>query len=307
MQGKTLKSVLLTLFLSGAGLLVNAQVSVTKTAEGLLVTENGDSVLFYQVQPKSIEGKYERCNYIHPLWTGNGTVLTEDFPADHLHHRGIFWAWHQIYFNGKSLGDGWELKNFNQKVDKYKIRKAKNGSIKLITTVEWKSAEYVSGEKPFVLENTEITIHRAEKNYRRIDFEVNLRALVKGVEIGGSDDEKGYSGFSVRMKLPDDVAFTGPEGVVKPENTAVQSPGFINVSGSVLKNNGKGGIVILDHSENPGYPQPWILRAKNSMQNAAFPGRKRILLNVKNPLVLKYSIIVYGGEISETAINEQER
>jgi hypothetical protein len=303
-SGKTLKSVLLILLLTGVDLLVNAQVIVTKTASGLLFTENGDSVLFYQVQPKSVDGKFARCNYIHPLWAPDGTVLTEDFPADHLHHRGIFWAWHQIYADGKNLGDGWELKNFSQKVDHYKIRKAKNGSLKLITTVEYKSPEYISGEKPFLLENTEITIHQAEKNYRRIDFEIKLRALANGLEIGGSDDEKGYSGFSVRMKLPDDVTFTGPEGVVKPENTAVQSPGFIDVSGSVLKNNEKGGIVILDHSENPGYPQPWILRSKNSMQNAAFPGRRRIALDMKNPLILKYSIIVYEGEFSDIAKNE---
>ena len=131
--------------------------------------------------------------------------------------------------------------------------------------------------------------------------------MVKDLEIGGSDDEKGYSGFSVRMKLPVDVTFTGPEGIVKPENTAVQSPGFVNVSGSVLKNNGKGGVVILDNPKNPGYPQPWILRAKNSMQNAAFPGRNRILMNVKNPLILKYSIIVYEGEISEITKTELSR
>lgn len=307
MSGKTLKSVFLTLLLTGVGLLVNSQVSVTKTAAGLLFTENGDSVLFYQVQPKSLNEKYERCNYIHPLWAPDGTVLTEDFPADHLHHRGIFWAWHQIFADGINLGDGWELKNFSQKVDHYKIRKTKSGSLKLITTVEWKSPVYISGEKPFLLEKTEIVIHPAERNYRRIDFEINLLALVKGLEIGGSDDEKGYSGFSVRMRLPDDVAFTGPEGVVKPENKAVQSRGFVNVLGSVLKNNGKGGIVILDNSQNPGYPQLWILRARNSMQNAAFPGRSRILLNMKKPLILKYSIIVYEGEISEITKTELSR
>ena len=304
MSGKTLKLVLLTLLLAGAGLLVNSQVSVTKTATGLLFTEDGDSVLFYQVQPKSLNGKYERCNYIHPLWAPDGTVLTEDFPADHLHHRGIFWAWHQLYAGGKNLGDGWELKNFSQKVDHYKIRKAKNGSLKLMTEVEWKSPEYFSGEKPFLLENAEITINTAEKDYRRIDFEIRLNALTGNFEIGGSDDEKGYSGFSVRMKLPDDVIFNGPEGLVKPENTAVQSPGFVNVSGSMLKNDGKGGIVILDNPQNPDYPQRWILRAKNSMQNAVFPGRNRILLNMKKPMILKYSIIIYEGEISEITKTE---
>ena len=299
-----MRYVLLILFWLVTGFGVSSQIRVTEFSTGLLLTEDGDSVLFYQVQPKSLNGKYERCNYIHPLWAPDGTVLTEDFPADHLHHRGIFWAWHQIFADGKNLGDGWELKNFSQKVDHFKIRKAKCGSLKLITTVEWKSTEYVSGEKPFLLENTEITIHPAEMNYRRIDFRISLKALAKGLEIGGSDDEKGYSGFSVRMKLPDDVTFTGPEGIVKPENTAVQSPGFINVSGSVLKNNGKGGVVILDNPQNPEYPQRWILRAKNSMQNAAFPGRNRILLNMKQPLILKYSIIVYEGEISEIAKTE---
>jgi hypothetical protein len=109
------------------------------------------------------------------------------------------------------------------------------------------------------------------QNYRRIDFEISLLALEEGLSIGGSEDEKGYSGFSVRMVLPDDVTFTGPDGKVKPENTAVQSPGYVNISGSMGKNGKKAGIVMVDHPSNPGYPQPWILRAKNSMQNAAFP------------------------------------
>ena len=34
----------------------------------------------------------------------DGQVLTEDFPADHLHHRGIFWAWHQVYVGEKAMG-----------------------------------------------------------------------------------------------------------------------------------------------------------------------------------------------------------
>jgi hypothetical protein len=62
--------------------------------------------------------------------------------------------------------------------------------------------------------------------------------------------------------------------------------------------------VILDHSKNSGYPQPWILRAKNSMQNAAFPGRNRILLNYDKALILKYSLIVYQGEIAAETVTD---
>ncbi|WP_372934433.1 DUF6807 family protein, partial [Mariniphaga sediminis] len=74
-----------------------AQVTIKKEEQGLLFTEGGENILFYQKAPKNHEGEYERRHYIHPLWGLDGTILTEDFPDDHLHHRGIFWAWHQVW------------------------------------------------------------------------------------------------------------------------------------------------------------------------------------------------------------------
>ena len=242
-----------------------SQIVATKTKSGLLFTEKGDSVLFYQTKPKSLNGKFERCNYIHPLWAADGTVLTEDFPADHLHHRGIFWAWHQININGKQICDGWELKDFVQEVTGVETEITKSGNAIIKTRVEWKSPLWqVNGEsKPFIRENTVITVHQQNGNFRRIDFEMSMLSMTENLSLGGSADVKGYSGFSVRMKLPADVSFLGKNGIVTPENTAVKAPGYVNVSGSVLKNGGRGGIVIIDNSTNPDYPQYWILRARN--------------------------------------------
>jgi hypothetical protein len=42
----------------------------------------------------------------------NGNILTEDFPKDHLHHRGVFWAWHQVLIGDKKMGDAWECRDF---------------------------------------------------------------------------------------------------------------------------------------------------------------------------------------------------
>jgi hypothetical protein len=272
---------------------------------GIVFTEDGKKILFYQSEPKSIDGKYERSNYIHPLWGINGALLTEDFPADHLHHRGIFWAWHQVWIDGKRIGDPWELKNFEQNVSEIEFFMKSNGSGVLKTEIKWMSDQWIKlGKKvPYLQENAIITIHPENRNYRRIDFEISLLALEENLEIGGSEDEKGYSGFSVRLKLPEDVEFTGQEGEVKPQTTAVESDGFINISGSMGKGNKNAGVVIFDHPENPGYPQPWILRAKNSMQNAAWPGNKTILVPATEPLVLKYSLIVYSGRMKERKIN----
>ena len=293
---------LLTVFV----LTSSAQVKMQKQEGGFLFTENGENVLFYQKEPKNADGKYERCNYIHPLWGIDGTVLTEDFPSDHLHHRGIFWAWHQVWIGDKRIGDPWEIKDFEQQVTDIEYAAKAGGAAELKTEVEWKSPLWKSqGEMvPYLKENTKITIHPKSGNYREIVFEIQLLALAENLKIGGSTDEKGYSGFSVRMILPDDITFTCPEGEITPENTAVKSTGYVNVSGSVGKNKSSGGIVIIDHPENPGYPQPWILRKKNSMQNAAYPGNTTIPVSTQNPLILKYSLLVYSGKMSDKSIQK---
>ena len=285
-------------------LTLHAQISMEKTGEGILITEDGENVLFYQIEPKGKDGTYIRNNYIHPLWGPDGTMLTEDFPDDHLHHRGIFWAWHQVLINGKHIGDPWEIKDFEQDVTEVEFIRKRNGSGVLKTETEWKSEQWKEhGKKqPYLRENATLTIHPEEGNYRRIDFEIRLLALAENLKIGGSDNEKGYGGFSVRMKLPGDVQFTGPGGEITPQVTAVESEGYVNVSGSVGKNEKPGGIVIVDHPGNPGYPQPWILRAKKSMQNPAWPGQNAVALSTVEPVVLTYSLIVYTGKMSDRKI-----
>jgi hypothetical protein len=293
---------LLLSFPISAGALVKMQ----KQKDGLLFTENNENILFYQMELKNSGGKYERCNYIHPLWGIDGTVLTEDFPADHLHHRGIFWTWHQVWIGDKRIGDPWEIKDFEQQVTDIEYAAKADGAAELKTDVDWKSPLWKNqGEiVPYLKENTKITIHPKSGNHRKIDFEIHLLALVENLKIGGSADEKGYSGFSVRMILPDDITFMGPDGEITPENTSVKSAGYVNISGAVGKNKSPGGIVIIDNPENPGYPQSWILRKKNSMQNAAYPGNTLIPVSTENPLVLKYSLLVYSGKMSDKNIQK---
>jgi hypothetical protein len=70
----------------------------------------------------------------------------------------------------------------------------------------------------------------------------------------------------------------------------------------VGKNNNDGGIVMIDNPQNPGYPQPWILRKQRSMQNAAFPGNTKYPVSNQQPLILKYSLLVYSGKLGDKNI-----
>lgn len=285
---------------------VNAQsLTFEKTDEGIWIKENGKNVLFYQAKTKSLEGKYPRANYIHPLFNVNGKVITEDFPKDHLHHRGIFWAWHQVLIGDKKMGDAWECKNFVWDVQQFNQDVVSDNAITFSTHTLWKSPAYKDDQgdmKAFMKERAAMTVHVKKENYRVIDFEISMLALVPDLKIGGSEDQKGYSGFSVRMKMPDDIMFESVDGAVKPITNQLTAGSWMNISGSLNTPGHREGIVIICHPDNPMYPEKWILRKSGSMQNPVYPGRQPISISTTNPTVLKYRLVVYTGDMVSNSI-----
>ncbi len=73
------------------------RLSISFHDDGVSVFEGQTPVLSYQAKSRSYEGGWQRASYVHPLYNLRGEVITEDFPEDHRHHRGIFWAWHQVW------------------------------------------------------------------------------------------------------------------------------------------------------------------------------------------------------------------
>ena len=241
--------------------------------DGVWVQEGDTKVLFYQRKPKSKDGKYTRANYVHPLYDLDGEPITEDFPADHLHHRGIFWAWHQVTIGGKAVGDPWALKDCGWDIRDVKAESS-DGTMSLRTTVHWVSPLWLDAtrtQKPFVREQAIIRVHRAEKDRRVVDFDIGLTALEPDTRIGGATPTPGYGGFSPRVRLPKDVRFLGPKGEVKPLPGPVDAAPWIDVAGT-LANDRITGLAMLIHPTTPGFPQPWILRNRGSMQNPVYPG-----------------------------------
>lgn len=264
-----------------------------RTNQGVGLSENGQPVFFYQEKPKSLDGKYICNNYLHPLYSLNGDTLTEEFPVDHPYHRGIYWAWHQIYINGLSIGDGWIMENITQDVTDVNTA-SENNSAQLKLAVLWKSPLFEKS-KPFISENTTITVYPLQDSIRKIDFAITLKALVSGVEIGGSDDEKGYGGLCARLKLPKDLTFTSVNGNFTPQLGQVEAGPWMDFSASFGRKGETSGVTILCQPKTPNYPAPWILRSETSMQNIVFPGRKRVALPLNKPVVLYYQIIVHNG------------
>jgi hypothetical protein len=274
------------------------KIKVVETDQGYLFSENGAHVLFYQKAPKSFDGAYTRNNYVHPLWTLDGDTLTEDYPPDHAHHRGIFWTWHQTWVGDRRLGDAWECRDFIWDVTETDVSDAANGAKTLSATVLWKSPNFVDDKGEMIAavqENTSITIHPKTKTFRAIDFEIRLIALQDSVKIGGSEDVKGYGGFSPRIKCVDDLTFHSSDGQVQPQNEAVEAGPWMNFLGTFGRD--KSGFAILVHPDNPPPINDWILRQKRSMQNPVYPGRDAVAVSKTNPTILKYRVIVHDGNV----------
>src|SRR5690554_1148117 len=275
-----------------------------KSNEGILLLENGQPRFFYQTATKSKDGKYPRANYIHPLHGLNGEVLTEDFPEDHLHHHGIFWAWHQLYAEGKRVGDPWISEGITWDVKKTS-EKIKKGTAQIKAQVYWLQNP---GDKPIVKENLLVSYERLDDGVYALTFDIKLTALVDGVEIGGSEDDKGYGGFSPRFMLPEDVRFNSTTGEVVPHNLPVQAGPWMNLTGSFDPSSSTpSGIVIMGEPEKlPSY-KGWILRSQRSMQNVAFPGREPIAIPKNKSLSFRNQILVHKGLTTEQIQGYYER
>jgi hypothetical protein len=67
----------------------------------------GKDVLRYAVAvvepPAGVNPAHASAGFIHPVWSPSGRVVSNNFPRGHEHHHGIWSAWRQAEFEGRTL------------------------------------------------------------------------------------------------------------------------------------------------------------------------------------------------------------
>lgn len=280
---------------------------VLKKAQGYLISEGERPIFFYQASPKSLRGELPRAGYVHPVYGLEGEVLTHDFPEDHPHHRGVFWAWHQLWVGDQRMGDPWLSKDFLKKVKDVNIVRGPLFSI-LEANVLWTS-KFQSDESgiaiPLVQERVRIQAFISTPTHQVIDFHIQLIALVPGVRIGGSENPRGYSGFTVRIHASPDGRIHDGWGVLEEDRIGQSSP-WAHYSGTFGAGDVVSGLGILAHPSLPEFPPRWLLR-HYGMQNVVYPGRHTVNLLRDHPLDLHYRIIVHRGTFKDAMILQHQR
>ena len=274
-------------------------IAVTRQDDGFMVREAGRPVLFYRLAPKSLDGKYERSNYIHPLYGLDGEILTEDFPEDHYHHRGVFWTWHQVLIGDVRAGDPWLAQRFSWQVQDAAVLPSGNG---VRAVHRWFSPDFERGAEPILEETAEVSVAPAGADAQLIDFDIRLAALQDGVRLGGSEDDKGYGGFSLRVKVLPGLRFTAAGGAVEPTRLALDAGDWVDFSGGFgPEPQSSSGVAVIVHPTSAGYPQKWVLRAAAtpSMQNPVWPGPAAVAVPPGQVVRLRYRLVIHRGDASQ--------
>src|SRR5688572_1533765 len=105
-----------------------------KAGKGRLhVTIAGEPVLDYQMDKDAIprpdiKPEYKRAGYLHPIYSPAGTIVSDDYPVQHVHHHGIWSPWTKTSFQGRTP-DFWNMGQKSGMVEFVALERTWNGPV----------------------------------------------------------------------------------------------------------------------------------------------------------------------------------
>jgi hypothetical protein len=252
--------------------------------DGALGVWEGDRpVLVYNHGVRSKAGvpdDRKRSAYVHPLYGLDGEVLTDDFPKDHYHHRGLFWAWPHVRV-GEREYDLWMLRGIRQQFVRWTEKKAGRDGAVLGVENGW----YV-GDRRVVKEEVRLTVAPADERGRTIDVELRLTALDGPVSLRGADG-KGYGGLSLRFAPRTETTVTTADGRPRRDLNLARL-GWADLSATF--DGRTSGVAVFVRRDHPDYPPAWITREYGFL-GVGWPGE----LRPGREVVLRYRLWVHRG------------
>jgi hypothetical protein len=271
-------------------------VEVDQDRQRLEIQEGNRPVLVYNhgtvpvpegTRPHFAAGEsYARGDYIHPLYGPDGEPLSDDYPPDHPHHRGLWWSWPVTRYRDQ-VADIWAVVGVWSRP--VAVRRAQAGPVFAAIEAEnvWK---FGREEQPIVREEVLIRAFRQTERRRFVDVELRLTALADDVAIGGRP-KAGYGGFALRAAPCQDRQITlhaDPEG-------ATPRRAWIDYSGVFAGGKGMAGVAIFEHVDNPDYPNPLHQYPQCNCVMPAYPDKREVPLSKDEPLVLKHRLWIHTG------------
>jgi hypothetical protein len=294
---------------------------IRKTPEARYdVVDVGSPVLRYNhgnvAVPPGIDPSFLRGDYIHPLYGPDGETLTDDYPKDHEHHRGVWWTWPVTRWKNEVRDIWWVKGVWSRPVA---VRRSIAGNVLCEMDVEnvWKWSD----TDPIVREEVLLRAFAAGAAGRFVDIEVRLTGLADGVAIGGRP-RGGYGGFALRaapateqkIRRHTDPAPAIPALAISAANpagaggeAAAGSAGrraWIDYAARFPGGKGPVGIAIFEHPTNPQYPNQLLEYPSINCVMPGFPGDREVPIPKGRTLALKHRLWIRSGPADDRSLGD---
>lgn len=257
-----------------------------------LKTSAGKTVLQYMtVKPKDSKLTASSTCCFYPVLTPKGTPVVDFAPDDHLHHRGIFLAWHNI--QGKPGGDFWGWGE-HAPTEGRVIRNKSIGPIPAkgkIPAFQVRN-EWMANSTAIINETLTVRVREVPGAYL-LDLHY---ALVPTGDL--TLGQTAFSGFNVKSRKAKGT-YTDPEGEVKRPNPHYLKPKTDWPSRPwydytfELKDGTTAGVTVIDHKDNPA--TTWHNLLPIAMLNPCIVAPSEVKLTKGKALHLRYRLVVHDG------------
>lgn len=265
-----------------------------------LVSPAGRDVFGYlKTKPQGTLLSANSACCLYPLLTPGGVSVVELGPADHRHHRGVFFAWYHL--EGKEKADFWgwgaHAPTEGRRIvnNGLVLEKPPNGGAQLRAENDW-----MVSNSTMVQEKLAVSTRTVPEGHW-LEFTFTLVAIAPTTV-----PRAAFSGFCVKNRVGTGAVITlptGPATLAAPKHddptTGWPDAAWYDFT-STLDGGTTAGVTVLSHPSNP--PTKWHNILGIGMINPCHLMDGALTLKPGRPLTLRYALLVHDGPAPTTAL-----
>jgi hypothetical protein len=261
--------------------------------------EDSQPVLVYNFGLMSLRGVRDagtRSSYVHPIYGLDGEVLTDDFPADHYHHHGLFWGWPHVKIGDREY-DLWKMQGIRIDFQRWLTKEVSDNRATLRVENGW-----FVGDKKVMSETVRLKVYPATPDGRNVDVALTWTPTDKPVLLGGAEG-KSYGGVTLRFAPREGTVITVPNGRTTEDLLVTRLP-WADLSAQFKGAPRPSGATLFVRPDHPGYPPEWMTREYGVLA-IGWPGVKAIALPVGKSVDCHYRLWIHRGVPEAAAIQRE--
>ncbi|MEZ4700312.1 MAG: PmoA family protein [Rhodothermales bacterium] len=278
-----------------------AGIAKQETEGAIAFSDAQGPILTYQSRPTPLpdpgfDPVFIRGGYIYPLFTPSGVLVVDDYPPNHLHHHGIWAAWTNTVFEGRTP-DFWNMGDRKGTVEPVALDETWDGPVFGGARARNQYIDLTSGtRRPALDETWDVRVFHVddgEHPYRLLEVRMHQTTATDSIL---TLPEYRYGGLGVRGHRQwdgeENAFFLTSEGLDRSNGHATHAR-WCHMGGYV--DGQLAGIGMLAHPDNFRAPEPMRIHPTEPFFNWAPSQAGEWAITPDAPFDAAYRFVVSDG------------